>query len=205
MKNAKLMLFTALLFSASMASAAITNVVIDFESALTNANYAAFDSTSGLSFLTGDFDARGTNYGYISSAAPWGSNPIVISFDQQVRFDSFDLGVRTSHGSTWTGGMNIYGGSSGGDTLLASMSSGTSTSALTNYVSTDTATLFDSLKILYTSSPYGIFDNIAYNFGEEDPIPEPEPEPVPVPTPGAIVLAGIGSCIATWIRKRNLA
>jgi hypothetical protein len=209
MKNVKLMLIAALFFSASVASAAITYDTIDFQSALNGTNYAALDTTSNVGITGGK--------GYFLDAYS-GNNVMQFNFTEAVRFTSIDLG----YVSGFTAPKMVVYGISGGETQLLSINpvpvNGT-------YAISDT-TAYDGLKITQNTY-YGRIDNIVYNFGEEDPPPTPDPDPlpdpdpdplpdpdpdpdpgtdpVPVPAPGAIVLAGLGTCVATWIRKHRFA
>ncbi len=189
MKKMRLMLVAVCLLSASVASAAITTGVIDFASG-TVGDY------SDLSGWSANVVVTGGQGGWDTGKFFKGQNVIQFDFAQAVRFTGIDLGSASNSPD-----MIVTGILGGVDTLLFAQDNAAG-QPLTNYPITDT-TAYDSIKI-QASAYDGRIDNIAYNYGEVDPIPEP-PAPTPVPAPGALVLAGIGSCFASWMRKRKMA
>ncbi len=181
MKQMRIMLVAVCLLSASVASAAITYGVIDFSEPL--AGIADLSGTSGVSINGGE-----------QGVWTWGDAYVQFDFAQAVRFTEIYLGSSSNAPGMIVTGINT----SGTAELFDGDVSGTPAA-----VALDDSVLFDSLKIRATSF-YGLVDNIAYNYGEADPIPEP-PAPTPVPAPGALVLAGIGTSLVSWMRKRKLA
>ena len=164
-----------------MASAA----TIDFESAL----------PAGVT-LTNIFDS-GT-YGTLSS-----SSPRYIDFGGDVTFDSGDFWVSDSWPSGTTlilsGYNDVY--TAGDEVFMLAYNINTTP---TTYAGS--ALTIDRLYITAYAPLYLRLDNIVFSEAGAGPGPGPEPGPEPaVPAPSAIILAGIGTCLASWIRKRYMA
>jgi hypothetical protein len=191
MKKMRLMLLAVCLLSTSIATAAITSGVLDFEAPL--AVGVLSDWSSNV-----EIDNGNAAPAYSTGSSMW------FEFAAPSRITGFDL----DHSGSWGGAtptITVWGVS--GVTPSAAWFSGdvTAAGAPISVLTGDTV-LYDRL-YFNTTNLNGRIDNIAWEYGELDPEPEPEPEPgpTPVPAPGALVLAGIGTCFVSWMRKRKMA
>jgi hypothetical protein len=184
MKKAKFMLVAALLFSAGVASAAITYDTIDFNSGEgpSGVSGAALGGSSNA-YAFGGLGYFLNSYGY--------QQTMQFDFTEAVRFTSIDLGVFNIACPTRIEVVGILGSV---ETVLLPY---TTYSAAPAPIAITDISGYTSLK-LTQDSIFGVVDNIAYNFGEGDP------PPAPVPAPGALVLAGLGTWVASLTAKRLL-
>jgi hypothetical protein len=201
MKQMKLMLVAVCILSASVASAAVTSGVIDFsiaEGDMLDPVNGYLDTTTGLPVLT----AFSSNLDVTSGAGEWnqpafyGGHSSFLQFDfaTSSRITGFDLGSNSGSPD-----MTVWGILGSVSTVLYQQDD--VVGALVNHIITD-PTAYDSIKFKATQAD-GKIDNISWAYGELDP--PTLPAPTPVPAPGALVLAGIGTCFASWMRKRKLA
>ncbi len=200
MKEMKFLIVAACLMSACIASAAITYDTIDFESPsignLDSSAYAGLASSQYTVNYLGQGVAmdRGPRYRFYTFE-------MEFTFSEAVRFTSIDLGTpggnRLSYNKLYVfgiGGMDESGNVIMGDAELYGSESAPTAMYTWDFLNPNMA--YTGLRI--TSTHIGTrIDNINYNFGVEDSNP--------VPAPGGIVLAGIGTFVASWMKKRRIA
>jgi hypothetical protein len=203
MNKMKFLIVAACLLSACVASAAITYDTIDFESpSLGNLDSTAHDGLASAKYAVnylgqGVSMDRGPGYRFYTFE-------MEFTFSEAVRFTSIDLGTPGGNSPSYNklyvwglGGMDESGNAIVGNAELYGSES--APTAMFTWDFSDPKTYsYTGLRI--TSTHIGTrIDNINYNFGVKDP------DPVPVPAPGGIVLAGIGTFVASWMKKRKMA
>ena len=186
MKQMKLMLVAVCILSAGVASAAVTSGVIKFESPLA---VGVLSDWSGNVIL--DNGQAGLTYNQGSS--------LFFEFAAPSRITGFNLQASSAWGDPK---ITVWGISDAGVPSTAWFSAELEQGDPAIFVDrgiTDT-TLYKRI-YLDTTTPDARIDNIGWAYGQ----PDPPPAPTPVPAPGALVLAGIGTCFVSWMRKRKMA
>ena len=188
MKNVALSL-SILLLTAGMASAATT--VIDFESALS--------SYTGVTFTNIFEQAKGTAWDDAGSGSTvaketLGAANATIAFAADVVFDGMYFTLNQSDG---TGGTVFYEAYNDGAYLYTVTATGHLTKDNAVYFASGSTDLVDTVKIYIYQQDFVALDNVTYTTQDM-------PQPPVVPVPGSIALAGIGTCLASWIRKRKM-
>jgi hypothetical protein len=182
MKKMRLMLLAVCLLSTSIASAAVTSGVLEFDAPL---------AVGVLSDWSSNVEVDNGNAGpaYNTGSSMW------LEFATPSRITGFDLDHSGSWGSS-TPTVTVWGVS--GITPSPAWFAGDVAANAPLSVLTGDLTLYDRV-YFNTTNLNGRIDNIAWEYGE------PDPAPTPVPAPGALILAGIGTSFVSWMRKRKLA
>ena len=195
----KLLWLAIVLLAANAASAAITvQHVITFDDQGIGSLPTSYEGLNWVSFSTQTSGVYDATSGSTVALVNYPSHPGTVSFTEDVIFDGANFTVQDGFGGVSK--VVYYEGYNDGSLVwttpvAAGLNDGAAVWYGSGYTDADNlADLVDEVRIYVNNQPVIAFDDFTY----QQIIP-----PV-VPAPSAIALVGIGTCLASWLRRRKI-
>ena len=193
----KLLWLTIVLLAANAASAAITvQHVITFDDRGIGSLPASYEGLTWEGFETHTSSLYDATSGSTVALVNYPLHPGTVTFTEDVIFDGAYF---TKQQGALASGLVHYEGYNDNSLVWVAGSINAGDSAATWYGSGHTdadnlADLVDEVRIYVNNQPVVAFDDFTYH----------QIIPPVVPAPSAIALVGIGTCLASWLRRRKI-